>query len=84
MPDIPVIAVIEDVEDVREAVGELVRELGFAYRLFPGADRFLAAFGRERLACVVTDLRMLGRDELQRELVARGVARLLVDGDTVQ
>lgn len=76
MQDLPLIAVIEDDHEVREALGDLLSINGYACRLYTTAEQFLAGFGRESLACIVSDLRLPGIDglALQRELVARGAA----------
>ena len=51
MPTPPVIAIVDDDEDVRVATGSLVRSLGYTARIYASARDFLATcfLGRARL-----------------------------------
>jgi len=56
---------VEDDEDVREALGLLLRTCGFAVEAFPSALAFLERANQDALGCVVADVRMPGLSGLQ-------------------
>ncbi|TDW67565.1 response regulator receiver domain-containing protein [Novosphingobium sp. PhB55] len=58
MASAPTVAIIDDDEDVREALCELLEVMGFVCRPFEGGSAFLAAFPSGRFDCVITDIRM--------------------------
>jgi FixJ family two-component response regulator len=66
------VVVVDDDRSVREALPELLHELGFAVRAFSSAESFLEASDIDRAACVLVDLAMPGAtgldlmDEMQR------------------
>jgi FixJ family two-component response regulator len=65
----PVIAVIDDEEPVRKALGRLLQSVGMAVETFKGGGEFLAALGAYRPDCAVLDLHMpevTGFDVLER------------------
>jgi two-component system response regulator FixJ len=72
----PSIFVIDDQQAVREALGEMLRVLGYRVETYASADAFLVAFSGPRPGCIVADVRMPGMDgiELVRELSRRGIA----------
>ena len=72
----PSLFVIDDQEAVREALGEMLRVLGYRVETYASADAFLEAFSGPRAGCIVADVRMPGMDgiELVRELSRRGIA----------
>lgn len=72
----PLISIIEDDESLRQAMVGLVRSLGYRVASYPDAEAFLAADGRERSNCVVTDIQMPGLSgiELKERLTAQGVS----------
>ncbi|MDQ0512474.1 response regulator transcription factor [Ancylobacter amanitiformis] len=76
MSDVPLLAVIEDDDAVREAMSELLGVLGYCTRLYSSAEQFLMARDRQAFACIITDLRLPGLDGLQlhSEMLARGDA----------
>src|SRR5262249_42746417 len=59
---------------VREAIGDLVRSLGYEAITFNSAEGFLRSGQVERTACVITDLQMPGLSGLDL------LKRLLADG----
>lgn len=67
------ISIIDDDDSVRQALGSLVRSLGFAAALFGSAEQFIEAGGVNASAVVVTDVQMPGmngvdlQDRLRRE-----------------
>jgi FixJ family two-component response regulator len=72
--DSVLVAVVDDDESVRESLPDLLKELGFATRVFASAEEFLASGGIEATGCLILDVAMPGMSgpELQRELTRRG------------
>ena len=68
------IGVVDDDESVREALLELLRELGFVARAFFSAREFLASDYLDRVECLILDVAMPGLSGpgLHREIKARG------------
>lgn len=66
------VVVIDDDQSVREALGGLLRSVGFQVKLLKSVDEFLATPLPEGPACLVLDVRLPGQSglELQRELAA--------------
>ena len=73
MGDIPLISVIDDDESVRESLPDLLREFGFAARVFLSAQQFLASGCDDQTQCLILDIAMPGMSglDLQRELQRR-------------
>jgi len=73
---LPLIAVVDDDEAVREALCDLLQVEGFAARPFENGAVFLADAAAGSCDCLITDVRMPEMDglELQRQLTARGSA----------
>lgn len=69
MPCLPTVAIVDDDEAVREALGDLLMVSGLACHKFAGAASFLAALEDHRFDCVITDIRMPGRSGI--ELIER-------------
>src|SRR6201996_9842130 len=69
------VAVVDDDESVREALPDLLRELGFAAEAFSSAGEFLASDALNRAQCLILDIAMpiMSGPDLQRELIRRGV-----------
>ncbi len=74
--DVPkeLIAIVDDDESMRHAIGGLMRVLGFAVETFASARDFLSSPNFQRTACLVTDINMPGMSgvELHQHLVASG------------
>ena len=72
----PTLFLIDDQQAVREALGEMLRVLGYRVETCESADAFLEALTAPRPGCIVADVRMPGMDgiELVRELSRRGIA----------
>lgn len=68
MPPVPTVAIVDDDEAVREALGDLLMVSGLACQCFEGAADFLAARRSRRFDCLVTDIRMPGMTGI--ELIA--------------
>jgi len=56
----PTVAIVDDDEAVREALGDLLMVSGFACRCFESAADFLDARETRHFDCLVTDIRMPG------------------------
>lgn len=69
-----IVYVVDDDPASREAVAELVQEMGVQSKTFGSAEEFLEKYDGRRPACLVTDVRMLRMSglELQEELEERG------------
>ncbi len=70
----PVIAVVDDDDSIREALGDLIRSLGYRCLGFASAEDFLGFADRPSIACMITDIKMPGLTglELQDRLNAEG------------
>lgn len=68
------VSVVDDDESVREALPDLLRELGFAAEAFSSAEEFLQSGVVTRTGCLILDVAMPGMSgpELQQELRQRG------------
>ncbi|MFZ5739572.1 MAG: response regulator transcription factor [Pseudomonadota bacterium] len=71
-----IITVIDDDENVRVAIEELVRSLGHSARGFASARQFLESGIDGATACLITDVQMAGLNglELYTRLIAGGKA----------
>jgi FixJ family two-component response regulator len=72
----PLVSIVDDDESVREALPDLVKELGFRAAAFSSAEEFLASDQIVRTECLILDILMPGMSgpDLQEELVRRGQA----------
>jgi FixJ family two-component response regulator len=72
VPDIPMIAVVDDDEAVRTSTANLIRALGFGADLFASGEELFRSHRIDDTCCVITDLQMPGMTglELQRLLLA--------------
>jgi len=74
-PAVPVIAVVDDDESVRESLASLAESVGYEVALFASAEEFLkAAPHRNDLDCLILDVRLPGMSgvELHAQLTASG------------
>jgi two-component system response regulator FixJ len=69
----PKIAVVDDQETVRTALGEMLGVYGYAVDLFDSAEAFLNATAGAEVGCVIADVRMPVMDgiDLVREIQKR-------------
>jgi FixJ family two-component response regulator len=69
----PLLSVVDDDESVRESLPDLLREFGFAARVFPSAEEFLSSDCVDRTRCLILDIAMPGMSgpALQQELKPR-------------
>ena len=72
MRDNPRIAVVDDDESVRRALGNLLSSVGYQVELFASAEEFLNAGHLHDTDCLILDVRMPGMSglELQQRLAA--------------
>ncbi len=74
-PAVPVIAVVDDDESVRESLASLAESVGYEAALFDSAEEFLtSARHRNDLACLILDVRLPGMSgvDLHTQLSAAG------------
>lgn len=71
----PVVFVVDDEEDVREAVALLMRSVALPVETFDSAAAFFDAYRPERPGCLVLDVRLPGMNGLaaQAALADRGI-----------
>lgn len=69
MPRIPIVAVVDDDEAIREALCDLLMVAGLSCRSFASGHAFLADPSPQHVDCVLTDIRMPGMSGL--ELIER-------------
>ena len=71
---VPMIAIVDDDESVREATKALVRSMGYGAVTFASAEEFLEWDNFDDMLCVITDVQMPGLSgvELQKRLIAEG------------
>jgi FixJ family two-component response regulator len=69
----PLISVVDDDGSVREALPDLLRELGYSAVAFPSAKAFLSSGVIDDTSCLILDVAMreMTGPELHRELMRR-------------
>jgi FixJ family two-component response regulator len=72
MPSVPLIALVDDDDALRNSLDNLLRSVGFRVQGFASAEAFLQAQHAPETACLMLDVRLPGINglELQRQLVA--------------
>ena len=80
---IPTVFVVDDDDDVRESLEELLRSVGMKSRAFSHGQALIGAFEGGTLhgpACIVLDVRLRGASGLmvQQELSLRGIAHPVI------
>jgi FixJ family two-component response regulator len=79
------VAIVDDEESVRKALGRLIRSAGFDVEIFSSGIDFLRAVGQRRPSCVVLDLRMphVNGFDVQRTLreMDVGLPVVIITGD---
>ena len=68
------VAIVDDDEEVRVALGGLLKSAGLAARAFESAEEFIESGQQFQVDCLITDIRMPGMSglELQAKLNAEG------------
>ena len=72
MPSVPLMAIVDDDDALRNSLDNLLRSVGFRVQGFASAEAFLQAQHTPETACLLLDVRLPGMNglELQRQLVA--------------
>lgn len=72
----PTVYVIDDDQDVLEAIGDLLLSIGLRAALFDSVGAFMAAMPPDPCGCLVLDVRLPGRSglDVQQDLVQAGIA----------
>ena len=67
------VSVVDDDESVRESLPDLLRQFGFAAKVFASAEAFLASDALSDTRCLILDITMPGMSgpDLQQELRRR-------------
>jgi FixJ family two-component response regulator len=70
MPRVPLIAIVDDDDALRNSLDNLIRSVGFRAEGFASAEAFLQSQRASETACLILDVRMTGMNglELQRQL----------------
>jgi FixJ family two-component response regulator len=65
-----IIAIVDDDEPLRDALGSVMKAAGFLTNTFATAEEFLGSANRGNTACLILDVRLPGMSgiELQRQL----------------
>jgi FixJ family two-component response regulator len=73
---IGIVAIVDDDEPLREALGSVLKAAGYSIDTFASAEEFLNFPSRNKIACLILDVRLPGMSgiELQRRLVESGCA----------
>jgi two-component system, LuxR family, response regulator FixJ len=79
----PLVAIVDDDDDMRDALSDLLLVLGLSSRTFDRAEALLAEYQPGLFDCIITDLRMpgIGGLELLRRL-KRSVPVIVITSDT--
>ncbi len=77
MKDSPncLVYILDDDEGVRDSLAWMLEGKGYRTQCFGSAEEFLAGFNKNRLACLITDIRMDGMSglQLQDKLLEGGI-----------
>lgn len=73
LPGAVIISIVDDDQDIRTAMGSLIRSLGYCSCEFPSAEAFLASPQLQETACLIADVQMPGMSglDLQDALLAQ-------------
>jgi FixJ family two-component response regulator len=76
----PTVFVVDDDEDVRVSIAELLRSAGLRAETFASAQEFLRREPGGGPSCLVLDLQLPGMDglDVQRELASSGVSMPII------
>ena len=73
MPGVPLIAIVDDDDSLRNSLENLIRSVGFRAQGFPSAEAFLSWRQARDTVCLILDVRMPGMNglDLQRQMMTR-------------
>jgi FixJ family two-component response regulator len=73
MPGVPLIAIVDDDDSLRNSLENLIRSFGFRAQGFPSAEAFLSWRQARDTVCLILDVRMPGMNglDLQRQMTTR-------------
>jgi len=73
MPGVPLIAIVDDDDSLRNSLENLIRSFGFRAQGFPSAEAFLSWRQARDTVCLILDVRMPGMNglDLQRQMITR-------------
>jgi len=73
MPGVPLIAIVDDDDSLRNSLENLIRSFGFRAQGFPSAEAFLSWRQARDTVCLILDVRMAGMNglDLQRQMITR-------------
>ena len=76
MSEKSLISIVDDDEEIRDALGVLMRSLGFNVQVFASAEAFLESKRVDGTACLIADVQMPGMSgpELHGHLISTGSA----------
>jgi FixJ family two-component response regulator len=71
---LPLLSVVDDDESIRESLPDLIKEFGFASRVFSSAEEFLLSGSVDETSCLILDIAMpdMSGPELYQELKSQG------------
>lgn len=74
MPSVKTVAIVDDDESVRNAIGCLVRSMGMESWIYSSVDEFLDAGAASQADCLISDVHMPGLNgaDLQQHLINNG------------
>jgi FixJ family two-component response regulator len=74
MPSVPLMAIVDDDDSLRNSLDNLLRSVGFRTHGFASAEAFLRSNHAHEMACLIVDVRMPGMNglELQHQIAAAG------------
>jgi FixJ family two-component response regulator len=82
MRSVPLIAIVDDDDALRNSLDDLLQSVGFRVQGFASAEAFLRAQHAPETACLLLDVRLPGMNglELQRQMVAanRGIPIIFI------
>jgi two-component system response regulator FixJ len=71
----PIVHVVDDEDDIRQAIALLLRTVGLKTRTYPSAQEFISQYQGGNPGCLVVDVRLPGMSglELQERLAGAGI-----------
>ena len=73
MPGVPLIAIVDDDDSLRNSLENLIRSFGFRAQGFPSAEAFFSWRQARDTVCLILDVRMPGMNglDLQRQMMTK-------------